>query len=127
MRTLRFWPLWAVVGLVALGVLLYLCLEPAGQDGLFLIPDKLSHALGFFGLTLWFAALVERRLYVPVGLLMLAIGIGIEIAQDLMALGRSAEFADVYADLFGIVLGLSLSLASRDSWLQRIERWLPRS
>jgi VanZ family protein len=66
-------------------------------------------------------------LYVPVGLLMLAIGIGIEIAQDLMALGRSAEFADVYADLFGIVLGLSLSLASRDSWLQRIERWLPRS
>jgi len=95
--------------------------------GVFLLPDKLSHLLGFFALTVWFAALVERRLYVPVGLLMLATGIGIEIAQDLMALGRSAGFADVYADLFGIVLGLSLSLASRDSWLQRIERWLPRS
>ena len=113
MRTLRFWPLWAVVGLVALGVLLYLCLEPAGQGGLFLIPDKLSHALGFFGLTLWFAALVERRLYVPVGLLMLATGIGVEIAQDLMALGRSAEFADVYADGVGIVLAIAVACESR--------------
>jgi VanZ family protein len=66
-------------------------------------------------------------LYLAVALLMLAIGIGIEIAQDIMALGRSAEFADVYADGVGIVLALLLSLASRDSWLQRIERWLLRS
>ena len=127
MRPLRYLPLWGVLGAMLLALLLYFCLEPAGQGGVFLLPDKLSHLLGFFALTVWFAALVERRLYVPVGLLMLATGIGIEIAQDLMALGRSAGFADVYADLFGIVLGLSLSLASRDSWLQRIERWLPRS
>jgi len=127
MRTLRYLPLWSFFGAGALAVLLYFCLEPAGQGGVFLIPDKLSHALGFFALTLWFAALVERRLYLAVALLMLGIGIGIEIVQDIMALGRRAEFADVYADGVGIVLALLLSLASRDSWLQSVERWLPQN
>ena len=88
------------------------------------MPDKLSHLLGFFALTVWFAALVERRFFLVVGLVMLAVGIGIEIAQDLMALGRAAELADVYADLAGILLGLAVSLPIRDSWLERIERWL---
>jgi len=127
MRPLQYFPLWTFVGAAALAVLLYLCLEPAGQGGVFLIPDKLSHALGFFSLTVWFAALVERRLYLTVGLVMLTVGIAIEIAQDAMALGRAAEFADVVADLIGIVLGLLLSLASRESWLARIEKWLPRT
>ena len=41
-----------------------------------------------------------------------------------MALGRSAELLDVVADTVGIVLGIVLSLLIRDSWLQRVERWL---
>jgi VanZ family protein len=90
----------------------------------FLLPDKVSHLLGFFALTLWFAALVERRLYAAIGVGMLAVGVAIEVAQDAMALGRSAELADVYADLAGILLGLLMSLVIRDSWFERIERWL---
>ena len=124
MRPLRYLPLWGLLGAALLALLLYFCLEPAGQGGVFLLPDKLSHLLGFFALTVWFAALVERRFFLVVGLVMLAVGIGIEIAQDLMALGRAAELADVYADLAGILLGLAVSLPIRDSWLERIERWL---
>ena len=52
------------------------------------------------------------------------LGVGIEIGQHLMALGRSAELLDVVADTVGIVLGIVLSLLIRDSWLQRVERWL---
>jgi VanZ family protein len=124
MRPLRYLPLWGLLGALLLGLLLYFCLEPPGEGMVFLLPDKLSHLLGFFALTLWFAALVERRLYAAVGVGMLAVGIAIEFAQDAMALGRSAELADVYADLAGILLGLLVSLAIRDSWFERIERWL---
>jgi VanZ family protein len=41
-----------------------------------------------------------------------------------MALGRSAELADVYADAIGVALGLAISWPIRESWLQRVERWL---
>jgi VanZ family protein len=124
MRPLRYLPLWVLLGAVLLALLLYFCLEPPGQGPVFLLPDKLSHMIGFFALTVWFAALVQRRLYVTIGAAMLVVGIAIEVAQDFMALGRSAELADVYADLAGIVLGLLVSLAIRDSWFERIERWL---
>lgn len=127
MRPLQYFPLWTFVGAGALALLLYLCLEPAGQGSVFLIPDKLSHVLGFFALTVWFAALVERRLYLTVGLIMLVVGIVVELAQGVMALGRSAEFADVVADLIGVMFGLLISLASRESWLARIEKWLSRT
>lgn len=125
MRSLRLLPMWIGVGLALVAIVLYFCLEPPGDGGVFLVPDKLSHLLAFFALTVWFTALVERRCYVVVGVLMLSLGIGIEWLQDWMALGRSAEVADVYADAAGIALGLAFSLVIRDSWLQRVERWLP--
>lgn len=124
MRSLRYGLWWSGIGLSLVLVVLYFCLEPPGAGGVFLIPDKLSHALAFFGLTAWFAALVERRYYGLVAMLMLALGIAIELLQGWMALGRSAELADVYADAIGVALGLAISLPIRESWLQRVERWL---
>jgi VanZ family protein len=124
MRSLRFGAWWSGVGLTLVLIVLYFCLEPPGEGGVFLIPDKLSHALAFFGLTAWFAALVERRYYGLVAILMLALGIAIELLQGWMALGRSAELADVYADAIGVALGLAISWPIRESWLQRVERWL---
>ena len=124
MRSLRFGAWWSGVGLALVLIVLYFCLEPPGEGGVFLIPDKLSHALAFFGLTAWFAALVERRYYGLVAIHMLALGIAIELLQGWMALGRSAELADVYADAIGVALGLAISLPIRESWLQRVERWL---
>jgi VanZ family protein len=124
MRSLRYGAWWGGVGLALVLIVLYFCLEPPGEGGVFLIPDKLSHALAFFGLTSWFAALVERRYYGLVAVFMLSLGIAIELLQAWMALGRSAELADVYADAIGVALGLAISLPIRESWLQRVERWL---
>jgi len=124
MRSLRLQAWWGGVGIVLVLIVLYFCLEPPDERGVFLIPDKLSHALAFFGLTAWFAALVERRHYGLVVALMLVLGIGIELLQGWMALGRTAEVADVYADAIGAVVGLAMSLSIRESWLERVERWL---
>ena len=126
MRPLRYRGLWVLLGAVMLAIVFYLCLKAPDGGAETLLPDKFSHALAFFGLTAWFAALVERRGYAVIAGLMLAVGIAIEIAQGAMALGRSAELADVYADALGILLGLAISLPIRDSWFERIERWLPQ-
>lgn len=127
MRNLRYHGLWVLIGITMLVVVFYLCLKAPDGGTESLLPDKLAHALAFFALTGWFAALVERRFYAHVVVLMLGVGVGIEIAQGVMALGRSAELADVYADATGIALGILVSLPIRDSWFERCERWLPQS
>ena len=125
LRPLRYAPYWVWFGLAMTLIVVYLTLE-ASSGRISRIPhlDKAYHFGAFLGLTLWFAALVERRGYWAVSIALFLLGIGIEIGQHVMALGRSAELLDVVADTVGIVLGILLSLLIRDSWLQRVERWL---
>lgn len=125
LRPLRYGRYWALFGLVMTLVVVYLTLEaPSGRISRLAHLDKAYHFGAFVCLTLWFAALVERRGYWAVAIAMLMLGVLIEIVQHLMALGRSAEFLDVVADAAGIAVGMLLSLIIRDSWLQRVERWL---
>ena len=124
-RTLHFYQLWLVIGALLASAILILCLIPPSNkissiEGL----DKVEHALAFLALTAWFAALIERPGYWALSIMLLGLGVGIEIAQYLMALGRSAEIFDVIADTVGIILGVILSLSIHESWLQRIELWL---
>ncbi|MSR00699.1 MAG: hypothetical protein EXR88_04820 [Gammaproteobacteria bacterium] len=124
-RTLHFYQLWLVIGALLASAILILCLIPPSNkissiEGL----DKVEHALAFLALTAWFAALIERPGYWALSIMLLGLGVGIEIAQYLMALGRSAEIFDVIADTVGIILGVIFSLSIHESWLQRIERWL---
>jgi len=124
MRALRFSRWWIAFGVALVLVVLYFSLKSSEEGGASLIPDKLSHVLAFFGLTGWFAALVERRNYKLIAVLMLTLGVAIEWLQDQMALGRTAEIADVYANALGIAFGLAVSLLISESWLQRVECWL---
>ena len=48
----------------------------------------------------------------------------IEVAQQLMGLGRVADWRDLLANGTGVAAGLIFALASRESWFARIERWL---
>lgn len=125
MRTLR-WPMLWWAGATALAaVTCWFALRPsAGGEPWFDGADKLQHALAFLALTAWFLALVERSRYAAVVVAMLAFGALIEVAQRLMPYGRQAEWADMGADALGVLAGLALSLAIRDSWLQRVERLL---
>lgn len=68
-------------------------------------PDKIEHLLAFFVLTVLCRMGWPRRGWLMSGVLV-AYGIGIELAQGSITLGRSASAADVVADLLGIGLGL---------------------
>lgn len=112
------------LGAALLALVIYLCLEPPSGGGASRINDKLAHFLAFFVLAGWFAALVERRFFWLVALGMLTIGGLIEVAQGLMALGRTAEILDFLADAAGVLVGIGINLPIRDSWFGRLERWL---
>ena len=121
MRELRFRRFWSVVGLALVLGTLFLCLTPAtGAGPDFPGVDKLQHAAAYFVLTSWFAALMQRRHYGWVVVAMLLLGLSIEVAQQLMGLGRVAEWQDVLANAVGVAGGLIFALASRESWFARI-------
>lgn len=124
MQPLKFRRWWVTLGVALLVLVIYLCLEPADGGGASRINDKLAHFLAFFALAGWFAALVERRFYWLIALGMLSVGGLIEVAQGLMALGRTADLLDFVADGAGVSAGILINLLIRDSWFGRIERWL---
>jgi glycopeptide antibiotics resistance protein len=76
-------------------------------------------------LAAWFAAMLERRAFWMLALLLLLLGVGVEVAQGVMAIGRQADWRDVVANSAGIGIGLYLSTLGGESWLARIEKWLP--
>ena len=115
---LRFW--WAL-GATLLLLAAYICLAP-GQEvpGSFELNDKLSHAVGHFALTIYFCGLVPRPRWYKIAISLVAFGIGIEIAQHFMHLGREADRYDVLANTCGLAAGLLLSYLGLDRW----PRWV---
>ena len=92
---------WCVVGIV-----LFLALVPAEESVRGLPTDKLNHMLAFFVL-----AILARVLWPGSGALRLLLLLGcfgsaIELLQLAMALGRTAEWGDLAADVFGTLAGL---------------------
>jgi VanZ family protein len=125
MRDLRWRWFWLAAGTALVLLVTWLCLRPsAGGEPWFPDADKFQHAAAFLALGGLALALVERRHYTVACVALLVFGGAIEVAQCLMPYGRSAEWADLAADGLGIVLAALASLAIRESWLQRIERWL---
>lgn len=98
--------------LVVTVIILYLTLlpKPFGEEDLPLFPgaDKIAHCCMFGGLALTYIFernFAGRRLSVNQALLACLIvtifGITVEIAQSLMAIGRSGDLADIMADAIG--------------------------
>jgi hypothetical protein len=124
MRPLHFRVFWLALGIALLVMVLYLTLSAPGLERRFPGGDKMAHASGFFALMFWYAALFERRFLILLGLALLALGGVIELAQGWMAIGRRAEWADFFANGVGIAVAAGVSLLSRHSWLQWVERRL---
>lgn len=128
MRPLRFALLWVSLGAALFLLVVYLCLRaPGAEESWFPGFDKFAHASAFFALGFCSLALVERRAYLRVIAVMLAIGLGIEVAQGLMALGRRAEWADLAADALGVAFALIVSLLRSESWFQWVEARIRRA
>jgi len=124
MNAMRHWRLWYVVGIVLVLVVVVASLVPGRDLPRLGISDKIEHITAYFGLAAWFGGLLLPRRYAILGVALLLLGGGIEIAQGLMGLGRQADWHDFYADALGVFLGLGLCLLGLRHWASWFERWL---
>ncbi|MEA9580842.1 VanZ family protein [Xanthomonas nasturtii] len=103
--------LWVGLWIAAIVVVIAVCLGPPPE-----IPelpdnsDKAEHFLTF-ALLCWGAVqlFATRRAQVVAAIGLVALGIGIEIAQGALTTNRSADPYDALADTLGIVAGLCLA------------------
>ncbi len=121
---LRF--LWLAIGygLVASVVFLSLTSNPVDMELGLPYEDKAFHAFAYFVLMVWFGQIYhdkfQRNMIAVVFVLM---GITLEYLQSFDA-NRYSEFADMIANLTGVVLGFSIVLTAAKNTLLRIEKVL---
>lgn len=119
--------LWQVAGWALVAAVIFVCLLPGSDLPQLPTSDKVKHAFTYAVLALWFAGLYPRSRYVWIGVLLFILGVTIEWAQGVMALGRESELLDVVANTVGIVIGLTLAGLRFGDWVQRVEGWAKRS
>lgn len=108
-------PQWTFTVLVSAGIL-WLTLAPRPTGGLsirlFENQDKVSHAV-MFGALAWALCYDSRRARHPMSplaaaLSAIAAGGVIEILQEALNMGRTAEWADFAADTIGVILAIGV-------------------
>ena len=97
-------PLCLGVALVATAVLIYESLIPTGPSASIGHFDKIMHFVSYFTLTgFWALAFRGRHLTATVAAMAL-MGLGLEVAQHVMELGRTGSIWDASANFAGCVL-----------------------
>ncbi len=114
--------LWLGAGWLLLVVLIVLAVQPMPvivpmESGI----DKVLHLLAFLVLMLWFCGLYPAEHYERIFLLLLFYGVAMEIAQEI-APDRLSEFADLVADIGGLVIGWLAALNGLAGWPRWIEQ-----
>lgn len=67
--------------------------------------DKIGHLLSYFLLSLsWFFALKNKFNNLLIIILLISYGIIIEVLQEVLTVHRQADFIDVLANSFGVIL-----------------------
>jgi VanZ family protein len=118
---------WYVLGVLLTLAVIFVCLMPARDLPSVSVNDKVEHITAYVALAIWFGGLFTRRAYLWLALGLLVLGGGIEIAQGLMGLGRTADVKDFLADGLGVLIGLGACLAGFEHWVSWIERWTRRT
>jgi VanZ family protein len=125
LKPLRRPRLWLGLWIAAIVALIVVCLIPL--DSLPPLPDnsdKLEHLFGYFALS---AAAVQlfgsRRALSLAAVCLVALGIGVEIAQGFTAY-RSSDPADALANTLGVLLGMATALTPWRDLLLRVEKKL---
>ncbi len=105
--------IWTILYILWFIAILWFSLDPSPpqiSDMGLLAWDKFQHAtayammtiLGGLGLCRWIRP--PRRCWLVSGGIALFIGVGVEIAQGLMRLGRFADWRDIVANSVGVVI-----------------------
>ncbi len=113
-RWLGIW--WGMIAVVIVGSLLPALLLPDLPEG----GDKVEHLLGYAILAaMAVQVFATRRALLSAALFLVALGIGIEIAQDVLTTTRQMDAWDAVANTCGVVLGMtSVLMPSRDALLR---------
>jgi len=86
--------------------------------------DKVMHFSGYCLLAVWFAGVAHRSRYLVVGVLLIALGGMLEIAQGMMSQGRTADGWDFLANSLGIATGLGVAALGLGNWMVWVEQLL---
>jgi VanZ family protein len=124
MQSLRYRSWWIVGGLAMALAIVVASLLPSSSLPSVQLWDKFEHAIAYFALAAWFGGVVRPDRYLRLALVLLALGIAVEIAQQAMGLGRTAEPRDVLANGVGIALGLIVAALGVSGWMRGVERLL---
>ncbi|UCE90700.1 MAG: VanZ family protein [Pseudomonadota bacterium] len=117
--------LWLLVGWVLVAAVIYVSLTPKPPDVGIRINDKFSHLAAYAVLMGWFCQLYwQRGARLRNGLLLVAMGIALEIAQGL-GQHRMFEYADMLANTLGVLAGWALARGPLSRLLLRFEAMLP--
>ncbi len=123
MRPFRFARFWLLLGWVGVGVVVFLSLTSTPIRTTLVYGDKLGHLLAYAVLMGWFVQLYQRRAWLLLHALFLALlGVSLEFLQELY--GRHFEYADMAADALGVLLGAASALTPWQDALLRLERRL---
>ena len=124
-RKLRLWWLWWAAGWVLLAATVNESLQRHVWKVAEVIAwDKANHFTGYFLLTMWFTGVARRSRYLLVGVLLIAFGGSLEIAQGLMHEGRTADWFDFLANSLGVATGVTLALCGLGNWMVWVEKIL---
>lgn len=117
----RWRRLWLAIGWLGVAGVVWLSLTgkpPVTLD--FAWGDKVGHVAAYGVLMGWFARLLSRRGGMLYSLLLIAMGVLLEFLQRLT--GRTFEWADMAADVMGVVVGalvLATPLALLRQWCEQ--------
>jgi len=123
MLPLAWRPFWLAGALLITLSILLGSLLPGPVIETYAFNDKLEHAVAYFILTLWLTGIVEKRRYLQVALIPLALGALMELAQGGLTSTRYADPYDVLANVSGIGLALALAQLALGGWAARVESW----
>lgn len=123
LRELPHLALWRALGMLALVATVIVCLIPMPRSPIHVEGgDKLEHALGWLLITLWYAQLTAtRRALLARAFGFVAMGAAIELAQSL-TWWRSADPADLVANVAGVAAGVALGLTPLRGVLARWDK-----
>jgi VanZ family protein len=127
MLPLQYPKTWLTLGWAMVLLSLWVCLVPTNTAvlvPLFELNDKFMHMFGYVVLMLWFSGIYPRDRYRWIALALFMMGIGIEVLQEWMSVGRSADVFDVVADTLGIAIGYIAAVRWLGGWVQRLEIFL---
>ena len=121
---LKLRSLWLIIGYVLVAVVTFLSLtsDPIDTGLQFLYEDKIYHAFAYFTLMAWFAQIYHGRIQrYLIAIVFIVMGSSFEFLQSLDA-NRYAEFADIVANVLGVLAGFSITLTEAKNTLVKIER-----